>query len=173
MWISIPASSSGFSSAGASGSAGASSAGSSIPSSQGQQPLGLGRLGLSLDRLVLLVARTELLDPVAELRDQLVGLVDLIAPRQIFGAVHLLTHGIVAVIELAKLLLRLFDLVFFGIDGDVCLGDGGELNGLFLGCKRGLDRKVLGVFQILSKVHNEVSFPVCFIVFIIIHANVL
>ena len=50
-------------------------------------------------------------DEVLQLGDGLLGLVDLLAPRQILGSVELFTDGIVAVIQLAQLDLGLFDLV--------------------------------------------------------------
>ncbi len=46
-------------------------------------------------------------------------LVDLLAPRQIFGSVELFLDGIVAVVQLAQFDLGLLGLVFLGVDGNV------------------------------------------------------
>ena len=82
-------------------------------------------------------------DEVLQLGDGLLGLVDLLAPRQILGSVELFTDGVVAVIQLAQLDLGLLDLVFLGIDGNVGLCDGSQLLRL---CGSGLAAYLLCYF---------------------------
>ena len=117
----------------------------------------LGRLLRGFLSLGLL-GGAQLLDTVAQLGDQCVGFVDLVAPRQIFRAVHLLAHGVVAVVELAQLLLRLADLILLGVDRNIRLCNGCQLNSLVLRSHRRFDGKILCMFQIFREIHNMNSF---------------
>ena len=111
--------------------------------------------GLGLGGLFLL---TEGGDEVLQLGDCLLGLVDLLAPRQILGGVELFADGVVAVVQLAQLDLGLLDLVFLGIDGNVGLCDGGQLLRLCGGGLGGLYGHVLSSFKIFRKTHGETPF---------------
>ena len=101
-------------------------------------------------------------DEVLQLGDGLLGLVDLLAPRQILGSVELFTDGVVAVIQLAQLDLGLLDLVFLGLDGNVGLCDGGQLLRLCGGSLGGLYGHVLCSFKIFRKTHGEAPFSSIF-----------
>ena len=86
---------------------------------------GLLAAAFGVGRLVRFLRILRVLDLGLELVDQLRGLGDRVAERNVLGVVRLLAGDVVAVVELAEFLVSLLELLLLGEHAEVCLGDGG------------------------------------------------